>query len=470
MNRRQVLTTAATGGLIALAGCLDEIPAPRVTTDSEVVLTDDLEYDLALFGTGQIESMGLGVSRLETVEGTWAVSIVTGTKQWHLGDYLLKGQPVATKERLLLPCETESATDGPHLLGDNPGSLLSVDSQDGQTNWELRDDEHGFQGVASNGEAVLAWTAPPPGTSGTLYCLDIEDGDQRWSVPMEDHDKFDQLRVWDGTLVVRDDHVVIPTDRGLIALDLTNSDLVWRFQPEARPSLDLAIGADVIYLPDRDGALYAIDADAGDTRWRFSLPPPDEGMIERNFDILSYNAGLIVGRETKRERNWAISTHGPDAGERRWFHELDGSVPFPEAITIGSDQVYVGARQAGGTDVIDLLAVDADTGSIEWKSSMEGTPAPRVVETDFGLIVPWGAGQDSPLQVLDTATGDVLESFPDIGQRVWSLIVDTDRGIVTTKVQRDDGNVLVGSDLSTGEHRWTFEENESSIYRNPYGV
>ena len=470
MKRRQVLAMAAVGSFAAVAGCLDEIPAPRATTDSEAILTDDLGYGLVLFGTGQIESRGLGVSYLESVEGTWAVSTEAGTKQWHLKEYLLKGKPVATSERLLLPCEVLSATDGPHFLGDNPGYLLSVNPQNGEIYWEFSDEDHGFQGVASNGEAVLAWTAPPPGTSGTLYCLDIEDGDQRWSVPMEDHDEFNQLLLWDANLVVREDHVVILTDEGLIALNLENGDQIWRYHPEARPARVLTVGQDSSYIADRHGALDAVDTDTGDTRWRFSLPPPDEEMIERNFDILSYNAGLIVGRETKRERIWAISTHGPDAGERRWFHELDGSVPYPEAITVGTDRVYVGVRHAGGTNAIGLLAFDAGSGSFEWESSLEGTPAPPVVPTDFGLIVPWGRDQDSALQVLDTASGDVLKSFPDIGQSVWDLYVDPGRGFVTAYVERDEDNVLVGIDLAAGEHRWTFHGYERSLYRSPYGV
>lgn len=441
-----------------------------MSTESEDILTDDLAYGLALFGSGQVDSMGLGVSSLEGVDGTWAVSTDTGTKHWHLADYLLRGTPVATSERLSLPCETESATDEAQLLGDNPGALLSVDPQTGQSTWAFHDHDHGFQGVASNGEAVLAWTAPPLGTTGTFYCLDIDDGDLRWSIPTGGHDDFEELLMGDGNLVVRDDEVVIPTDDGLIALDLDDGAVIWRFHTEGRRTLDLAVGPAVIYLSDWDGALYAVDTNSDDTRWRFERPPPEEGITVPIFHAMSKNAGLLVGFETKQEGITAISTRGEDAGEQRWSRELDGPFPFQQAITVGTEHVYVGAYRAGGTEVVDLLAFDVETGSLEWESSMEGTPAPPVVPTEFGLIVPWGSGQDSPLQVIDPATGDVLESFPDIGQSVWDLIVDSDRGVMTAHVQRVDGNALVGIDLDVGERQWTFDAYDGGIYQRTYGV
>lgn len=462
MYRRHLLTTGTAGSLTVLAGCLDGFPNPFRDSNPETNISGTPEYGLALVGIGHFDQRF--TTRLEAVEGTWGISTETGLEQWHLDDYLLVGEPVATTERLVLPCEAEDSTDSETALGSNPGYLVSVDPNDGQPQWKFQDEDSGFRGVAMDEDAVVAWTA-----NKTLHCVDVDDGELRWTIDEETYDGFNQLFPRNNNLVVRDGTVLINAIESLVALDLDDASLNWRFDDVTDQLSDIASGQDAIYLADRAGLLHAINPGTGDLLWQLD-PTSSNDQPVGSFESVEYGAGLLIVSELHEGTRelWGITATGPSAGQDEWYREFDGSI---HAVTISSDQIFVGVNPtAAEVDQIDLIAVDAATGSELWHHPINGGAIPSLVVKDDELIVPWGEAPDNPLQILERSTGDEIQSFPELGHRVLDLLVDPGRELAITYVSNDDGTEINGIDLADNQHTWTFAEYDGTPYFGVQGV
>jgi len=139
--------------------------------------------------------------------------------------------------------------DGTVLVGGRD-ALVALDPDDGSERWRYTGAD-GFGPPAVNGGAVYA------GASGAVVALDAADGTERWTADVEDAA---------GLPAVADGAVVVDVDGGTLALEAATGEERWRsavrgeFYPVAADGL--------VYLGTYEG-LHAVDLSSGDERWRF---------------------------------------------------------------------------------------------------------------------------------------------------------------------------------------------------------
>lgn len=124
---------------------------------------------------------------------------------------------------------------------------------------------------------------------GSLFALDREDGDDRWS-----HSAGSR-----GSPAVADGAVYLSDGERVSALDAANGEERWRFAPEgwrARVSAPAAAEG-VAYVGGRS-ALYALDGDGGSVRWRV-----DSGEV-RGAPIVVGRTVVVVSRDGYLRGHW----------------------------------------------------------------------------------------------------------------------------------------------------------------------
>ena len=118
------------------------------------------------------------------------------------------------------------------------------------------------------------------GTLGhSVYAVNLEDGSQRWNVPLEG-------AVVGTPLVLNGVVYVGSLDRSLYALDAGNGEVKWRFEGDGWFWATPVYADGVIYAATLAGSLYALDAQ-GNRIW--SIPAGASGPIVAAPEVLEHS-------------------------------------------------------------------------------------------------------------------------------------------------------------------------------------
>ena len=246
-----------------------------------------------------------------------------------------------------------------------------------------------------------------------------------------------------------------------------------------------------IYAASQDGKVVALDPESGSQRWKNDLeleisagPAAAEGSVvvvsKDGYVILmdsetgaevwrSYVAGEALARpiikddlivvQTIDNRLRALSKFD---GEQRW--SLEQTTP---ALTMrgASSPLLVGSRVVAGFDNGRLLAVNSDTGDVEWDSMMAlptgRSDLDRLSDIDGSLAV---VGQDLYAAGYQ---GRIASIAVESGQVLWSREISSHVGVAadwnSVYTARDNGEVIAVS-RRTGTDNW---RNDSLLRREP---
>lgn len=207
-----------------------------------------------------------------------------------------------------------------------------------------------------------------------LYALDRESGKPRWRIQVGnvEHGRspaspaIDDERIYVGTL-----------EEGLMAINIKNGTLAWRF-PTAYPILsDITISGDLVYFLSKDDffknlQLYALKTSTGKIEWKYELPSSNYNGNEAGIcleDDKIYCSGsneYFIALDAKKGRLlWQIQVNEKPRGRRNNSNLVKPS--------IHNQKVYY------ATSRNELLAINARTGEILWKygynHSLWGRPA-----------------------------------------------------------------------------------------------
>ena len=156
------------------------------------------------------------------------------------------------------------------------------------------------------GNRLLVCTFSP----GAVHCLDVADGSQVWSVPLDG--------LGGESVFVTRDLVYAKTARTLYALQLLDGAVVWKFTPH-RGKGEYMHSAPVIsgkrlFIGDREGSIHCLDPATGTRLWTATVA---EGDVNSTF--------LVVDGRVIAGTNDATAV-GVDAGSGSvvWRRRLDG--------------------------------------------------------------------------------------------------------------------------------------------------
>jgi outer membrane protein assembly factor BamB len=249
------------------------------------------------------------------------------------------------------------------------------------------------------------------------------------------------------------DYLYIGTRSGtLYALGAVDGHFEWHLETHGPiRTTATALGPNVV-AASTDDTLRSVHSEQG-TAERFASTGDLEGAPA------AAGRHLYVG--TLDGQVHAFAAYGPDRGETLWTTELPGELKG--AVTAHEEVVYAASR-AG-----HVTALDHETGTEQWQFSAEGGVARSVAlycgrahQTQFGRCRAGdpSEGRDATESVLVTdETGRVYAVDADDGTEQWRTQLE---GSLTAPVVAGE-TVLVGSetgrlyalDARTGETRWT---------------
>lgn len=247
---------------------------------------------------------------------------------------------------------------------------LGLDS--GEVRWEKRYDT---AVVGPNGPGLGDDKLVVHSGARNIAALDPETGDELWAVELEHATGAQQPVVWNGT-------VYTGTAAGAVAEDTGDGEIGLRG-----------------YAAGSSGFAYALDAETGETRWRFQVVKPGFwGDPETNS-----GGGIWYPPAIDEERGltyWGTGNPAP----------FPGIVGKPNGSSRPGPNLYTNS----------ILALEADDGALAWYHQVKpydifdlDFQAPRILAT-----VPIG-GDDTDIVIGSGKLGRVVAFDRDRGQKLW---------------------------------------------------
>jgi outer membrane protein assembly factor BamB len=242
---------------------------------------------------------------------------------------------------------------------------------------------------------------------GGVYAFDLETGDEVWSKSFESSVNSG-VKVLEGTLYC----CVLGT--GILALDAATGDVEWTYETETRMLAEEspAILNETVYGVDNSGTVYAINASDGTEKWQLTLDSDEEirctpAVTDSSLFVGSDNSSLYRIDAESGEVMWSYETTGEDIrsgpaitdesvylsgdekmyrlskadGTEQWSQRLADQDPAPLEPVLVDNTIFVSDWNNG------IFAIAPDTGSLEWKFSIQSGPSSEVVVADEILYV-----------------------------------------------------------------------------------
>jgi len=296
------------------------------------------------------------------------------------------------------------------------------------------------QGAIAENISVAGDLALAPSDDGALHAIDINTGEERWSVQLDG--PAGGPAVADGTVFISDGNGAIH------ALSLADGSEWWPSSvPLAAPTAPIVDG-DRVYLGTGDGYLVALNAATGAIVWQTEVSP--DGLPVYRVPALSdgrifagvQNGPFVAVQASDGKQLWSAPGNGsgygtPVVSGKGVYISGGGGL---RALDVASGDVrwqtddygtpaLAGQIGIGGTDAGDVIAYDLSTGVVRWQVSFVGPMRPAAVA---GNDVYVSADGEQRIYALDVQTG----------QELWSFALD---GANECCVAASHGLVVVGT-------------------------
>ena len=293
------------------------------------------------------------------------------------------------------------------------------------------------------------------GVSGGYYegyeiiATDVWTGDVRWRAPIEGESEGASPASDRDAVVYGSGSAIVARAAESGALRWTRELPSWIDQVTASPALSdgrVYIGA-MSWRRESKASFLAFDLETGALRWRSTIPGYTGGWMQgvavddtSMYATLSQRRGGVVAidkatgvqrwRTVMRSGDYPGSIAAGDGivfahteavgdliaidaatGETRWRVDSIGGSGGGDSLVISQGRVIVGSgwwESSGG----ELAAVDADSGTVLWRRSLDPSPA--------------GASLAGSLLFVTTHDGDLLAIDPSSGETVWRTMVTSD--------------------------------------------
>lgn len=240
-------------------------------------------------------------------------------------------------------------------------------------------------------------------------------------------------------------------DGNVSAFDPVSGDRIWRTELDMEMSAGPGVRNGLVVVTASDGIVVALDANDGSERWR-----ADVGGESLSRPALTDDT-VIVQTVDNRLRALAFFD-----GSQRW----DVLQSMPRLTMRGSaSPLIVGSNVVAGFDNGRLVAVDIDTGTVEWETLL--APASgrsdleRLSDIDGAMAVVgqdiYAAGYQGRLAAVAAESGQVL----------WAVEVSSYEGLSadwTSLYTVQDGGVVIALSRRNGTETW---RQEALLRREP---
>jgi outer membrane protein assembly factor BamB len=266
--------------------------------------------------------------------------------------------------------------------GSANGDLYALNVETGEEIWSVSGFGHLENSGAVSGDVILAG-----GYSRSVKAMDRHTGNEIWS--------FETENTIQAAPLIVGKRVYIATYQAVYALDLDFGTLLWGV---LTGNEDAFMGApaydDGVIYTTGGKLLLALEADTGKEIWR----------VEKDEMFL----GLAVANGFVYVGNWNKDIYAFDqaTGEERWKFQANDELWLPPAVN--EDTVYIG-------NVDTFYALNAQTGELRWSFKTSGNLVSEPVIAEDIIYMSDGNHETTRgphhLYALDARTGEELWAF-----------------------------------------------------------
>ena len=310
-------------------------------------------------------------------------------------------------------------SDGAVYVGSNDYRLYALDARDGSMLWTYR-----TGGPVSSSPAVWNRAVFAASLDGYVYALDARSGALKWRFKTEGERRFtapgihgiipahemmpDPFDMFISSPAIDRDTLYIGSgDHNVYAIDAQSGTLRWKFTTGDVVHASPAVSHGVVYIGSWDRYFYALDATTGAVKWKFLTG--DDEVIHNQIGISS-SAAVANGTVYFGCRDSHLYALNALDGTLRWKHDDHGS------WVVASPAIYDGSVYFTTSDERKFFALDAQTGGERFSTSYGAFAysSPSIA----GGIAYFGSF-DGELYGVDTRTGRVVATFETDGARKY---------------------------------------------------
>ena len=258
---------------------------------------------------------------------------------------------------------------GAVFVGSSDARLYAVRASDGTELWHFA-----TKGSVNSTPAVWNQTVYFSSLDGNIYAVNERDGKERWrlrtggerrftapgihgiqpstEVMPDPYDVFlSSPAVWNGTVYVGSG------DHNVYAIDAQSGALRWKFSTGNVVHASPAVAGGIVYIGSWDRYLYALDARTGAVRWKFQTG--DDHEIYNQVGIAG-SAAVADGTVYFGCRDSHFYALDAKSGALRWKRDENGSWVIGSPAIAGRTVLYT------TSDERKFFAVDAQSGSVKF--------------------------------------------------------------------------------------------------------
>ena len=216
--------------------------------------------------------------------GPWLYSYdaYTGIKLWNSSNYNATSAPVVVGDTVYL-----ASTEGLYATSATYGMKLWNYSEISSYNQETKSYQHTYNAFFFSAPAVVDGRVYAASCGGNVMAFDAVSGKKLWNYTLG---YSEQTALWYsslGTPMVYNDMIYVSAidDRMLYALDISDGQLIWKFD---YASTEAAVAEEVVYVGSQNGKVYALNAVDGTAIWNFTTPnDPNNGNAIDTTPVVS---------------------------------------------------------------------------------------------------------------------------------------------------------------------------------------
>lgn len=315
-------------------------------------------------------------------------------------------------------------------VGSGDGALLALDLETGRERWRANVGSPIHSTPAVGGGFVFV-----AGRDGRISAFDSRTGEPRWTfetgveLPLAWGHESGDIYISSPALV--DGRIYVGAgDGGVHALEAASGRQLWRASTGGRVRSSPAVAGDMVYVGSMDGVVHALRAETGEVAWTYRTLGAGLNSGDFGFDrrTIQSSPAVVDGVVYVGARDGFLYALDAATGELRW------SVDHNISWVITSPAVADGVVYAGSSDALFVQALDAQTGTELWRTTIGAPVWSSPIVSGDQLIFGESGGR---VLAVDRANGTIEWAFRTPAQ-VFSAPVIADSLVLAASI---DGRV-----------------------------
>lgn len=342
-----------------------------------------------------------------------------------------------------------------------------AESSAGEELWRVDFDNSDYLGepsLSSVADGTLFVSNPD-----AVYALSASTGDEEWRFGVDDTRFRNPPVVVDGTVfATTDDSYGRGVEDGdgtaVYALDADTGEQKWRFDDYDETVAPIHVAENTVFIP-KQFCVTAVDATTGEHRWDFKV----------GYGINHHYIGTDFFAETDTGTLYVSDFEGNvfavdvASGEEEWRADV-GNQATTE-LSVVDDTLFLGAfgSETDQTNNFDfqyyVSALDATTGEERWRFTVNPEPGTERSRLEFVTVIDDTLYAGTEDCIDHPACASLYAVDAASGEQKWQFEADNSVGTVTqadgtlyagTAFWRGDDSVVHAIDPETGTEQWSF--------------